>query len=170
MFPGILTVPTRQYFGADICVSPTEASIFCPKGPSLPTLGSDYPYFKIQTHASTWFQLPWGHVLELDGFAGGVFGTAPMFEKFFIGDLSDLLPDRVLDLAFDRRAAPNFLATDISLIRYGQYAAKINAEYRIPLYRGQRSIYGVDLFGSFGAYALANPQDLVDPAPGECRA
>jgi hypothetical protein len=89
-----------------------------------------------------------------------------MFEKFFIGDLSDLLPDRVLDLAFDRRAAPNFLATDISLVRYGQYAAKINAEYRVPVYRGQRSIYGVDLFGSFGAYALANPQDLVDPPPG----
>ena len=133
---------------------------------SLTPLGSDYPYFKLQAHGSSWFQLPWGHVLELDGFAGAVFGTAPMFEKFFIGDLSDLLPDRVLDLAFDRRAAPNFLATDISLVRYGQYAAKINAEYRVPVYRGQRSIYGVDLFGSFGAYALANPQDLVDPPPG----
>lgn len=133
---------------------------------SLAPLGSDYPYFKVQTHGSTWFQLPWGHVLELDGFAGAVFGTAPMFEKFFVGDLSDLLPDRVLDLAFDRHAAPNFLQTDISLIRYGQYAAKVNAEYRIPVYRGQRSIYGVDMFGSFGAYALANQEDLVDPAPG----
>lgn len=28
MFPRILTVSTRQYFGADICASPTEASIF----------------------------------------------------------------------------------------------------------------------------------------------
>jgi outer membrane protein assembly factor BamA len=133
---------------------------------SLAPLGSDYPYFKLQAHGSHWFALPWGHVLELDGFAGAVFGTAPMFEKFFIGDLSDLLPDRVLDLAFDRRAAPNFLSTDISLVRYGQYAAKVDAEYRVPIYRGQRSIYGVDAFASFGAYALANQQDLVDPAPG----
>jgi outer membrane protein assembly factor BamA len=133
---------------------------------ALAPLGSDYPYFKIQAHGSRWFRLPWGHVLELDGFAGAVFGTAPMFEKFFIGDLSDLLPDRVLDLAFDRRAAPNFLSTDIALVRYGQYAAKLNAEYRVPVYRGQRSIYGIDVFGSFGAYALANQEDLVDPAPG----
>jgi hypothetical protein len=76
------------------------------------------------------------------------------------------LPDRVLDLAFDRRVAPNFLATDIVLVRYGQYAAKLNAEYRVPVYRGLRSIYGVDLFGSFGVYGLANPQDLTNPAPG----
>ncbi len=133
---------------------------------ALAPLGSDYPYFKIQAHGSSWFRLPWGHVLELDGFVGTVFGTAPMFEKFFVGDLSDLLPDRVLDLAFDRRAAPNFLSTDIALVRYGQYAAKVNAEYRMPVYRGLRSIYGVDVFGSLGAYALANQQDLVDPAPG----
>jgi hypothetical protein len=105
-------------------------------------------------------------VLELDAFAGSVFGTAPMFEKFFVGDLSDLLPDRVLDLAFDRRVAPDFLSTDIALIRYGQYAAKLNAEYRMPLYRGTRSIYGVDVFGSFGVYGLANPQDITNPAQG----
>jgi outer membrane protein insertion porin family len=147
--------------------SPTRGSLLSLVGDaSLTPLGSDYPYFKLQAHGSHWFRLPWGHVLELDGFVGTVFGTAPMFEKFFVGDLSDLLPDRILDLAFDRRVAPNFLSTDIVLVRYGQYAAKFNAEYRMPVYRGQRSIYGVDVFGSFGVYGLANPEDLLSPAPG----
>ncbi len=133
---------------------------------SLTPLGSDYPFVKLTAHASHWMRLPWGHVLKLDGFAGIVVGDAPMFEMFYVGDLSDLLPDRVLDLALDRRAAPNFFGTDVVEIRYGQFAAKIDAEYRIPIYRGQRSIYGVDLFGSAGIYGIANPEDFTNPARG----
>jgi outer membrane protein insertion porin family len=134
---------------------------------SLTPLGSDYPYAKLDLQAAQWFSLPWGgHVLQLRAFAGGIFGNAPLFERFYVGDLSDLLPDRALDLAFDRRPAPNFLSTDIVEVRYGNYAAKIDAEYRWPLYRGTRSVYGVDLFGSAGIYALANQQDFVDPASG----
>jgi hypothetical protein len=110
--------------------------------------------------------MPFGHVLHLEGYAGGVFGDAPLFERFYVGDFSDLLPDRVLDLNFDHRPAPNFLNTDIVEIRYGNYAAKLNAEYRVPLYRGIRSIYGVDVFGSVGLYSVANLQDFVDPASG----
>ena len=147
-------LPTRGHF----LTSSVDAS--------LTPLGSDYPYAKVVAHASQWFQLPWGHVLGLDGFAGAIFGNAPLFERFYVGDLTDLLPDRVLDLNFDRRPAPNYLNTDIVEIRYGNYAAKLDAEYRVPLYRGTRSIYGVDLFGSFGVFGLANEQDFVDRARG----
>jgi outer membrane protein insertion porin family len=133
---------------------------------SLTPLGSEYPYAKLVAHASQWIELPWGHVLGLDAFAGAIFGNAPLFERFYVGDLTDLLPDRVLDLNFDRRPAPNYLNTDIVEIRYGNYAAKLDAEYRVPLYRGMRSIYGVDLFGSFGVFGLANDQDFVDRARG----
>ncbi len=133
---------------------------------SLTPLGSDYPYSKLTVRGSQWFPLSWGHVLELRGFVGAIFGTAPLFEQFYVGDLSDLLPDRVLDLTFDRRPAPNFLSTDIVEIRYGNYAAKVDAEYRIPIYRGTRSIYGVDFFGSAGFYGLANEADFQNPAPG----
>jgi outer membrane protein assembly factor BamA len=133
---------------------------------SLTPFGSDYPYAKLVLRGSQWFSLPWGHVLGIGGFAGGIFGTAPLFERFYVGDLSDLLPDRVLDLNFDRRPAPNFLGTDIVEIKYGNYAAKVEAEYRVPLYRGSRSIYGVDLFASVGAYGLANEEDLVNHARG----
>jgi outer membrane protein assembly factor BamA len=133
---------------------------------ALAPFGSDYAYAKLVVRASQWFPLPWGHVVALDAFAGTIFGNAPLFERFYVGDLSDLLPDRVLDLNFDRRPAPNFLDTDVVQIRYGNYAAKLDAEYRIPLYRGTRSIYGIDLFGSFGLYGIANQADITDPAPG----
>jgi len=133
---------------------------------ALTPLGSDYPYAKLVLHGSQWFTLPWGHVLHLEGFAGGVFGDAPLFERFYVGDFSDLLPDRVLGLDFDRRPAPNLLSTDIVEIRYGNYAAKLDAEYRVPIYRGRRSIYGVDVFGSFGLYSVCSQEDIVDPPRG----
>jgi len=95
-----------------------------------------------------------------------VVGNAPLFERFYVGDFTDLLPDRVLDLNFDRRAAPNFFNTAIAEVRYGDYAAKLSAEYRIPIYRGQRSIYGVDLFGSAGIYGVADLRDITQPARG----
>jgi hypothetical protein len=110
--------------------------------------------------------LPWGHVLHLEAFAGGVFGNAPLFERFYVGDFSDLLPDRVLDLNFDRRPAPNLLSTDIVEVRYGNYAAKVDAEYRVPVYRGTRSIYGVDVFASLGLYGVWNEEELVDRPRG----
>jgi outer membrane protein insertion porin family len=132
----------------------------------LGPLGSDYAYAKLVLHGSQWFSLPWGHVLHLEAFAGAVFGNAPLFERFYVGDFSDLLPDRVLDLNFDRRPAPNLLSTDIVEIRYGNYAAKLDAEYRVPVYRGGRSIYGVDVFASFGLYGVCSEVDLVDRPRG----
>jgi outer membrane protein assembly factor BamA len=135
---------------------------------ALEPLGSDYGFAKIQTRASHWIRLPWGerHVLKLEAFAGAVFGSAPFFEKFYVGDFSDLLPDRVLDLNVDRRPPPNFLGTDILEVRYGQYAAKLDVEYRYPIYQGRRSIYGVDAFLSGGIYGVADGRDLSNPARG----
>jgi len=133
---------------------------------SLSPLGSDYPYAKLVVRGSRWIPLPWNHVLRIEGVFGSIFGQAPLFEKFYVGDYTDLLPHRALDLAFDRRAAPNFFGTTISEVRYGDYAARINAEYRIPMYRGTKSIYGVDFFGSVGLFGVANPRDLTNPASG----
>jgi len=133
---------------------------------SLTPLGSDYPYTKLVLRASRWMPLPWDHVLRIEGIFGSVFGDAPLYEKFYVGDYTDLRPHRALDLAFDRRAAPNFLSTAIAEVRYGDYAARLTAEYRIPLYRGRQSIYGVDLFGSGGVYAIASARDLTEPARG----
>jgi outer membrane protein assembly factor BamA len=133
---------------------------------SLTPLGSDYPYTKLVLRGSRWMPLPWDHVLRIEGILGNVFGDAPLFEKFYVGDYTDLRPHRALDLAFDRRAAPNFFNTTIGEVRYGDHAARINAEYRIPLYRGRKSIYGVDFFSSVGFYAVANTRDIERPARG----
>ncbi|WP_169928466.1 BamA/TamA family outer membrane protein [Labilithrix luteola] len=133
---------------------------------SLTPLGSNYPYTKLVLRGSRWIPLPWDHVLRIEGIFGSVFGQAPLFEKFYVGDYTDLRPHRALDLAFDRRAAPNFFDTSIVEVRYGDYAARLNTEYRIPLYRGRKSIYGVDLFGSVGVYSVANARDFTQPARG----
>lgn len=133
---------------------------------SLTPIGSDYPYAKLVLRGSRWMPLPWDHVLRIEGILGGVFGEAPVYEKFYVGDYTDLRPHRALDLAFDRRAAPNFFNTAIGEVRYGDYAARLNAEYRIPVYRGRRSIYGVDFFGSAGFYSVAASRDITNPARG----
>lgn len=133
---------------------------------ALTPFGSDYSYAKVVGRYSVWAPLPWKHVVRFDLFGGSVFGDAPLFERFYVGDLSDFLPDRVLDLAVDRRAPPNFFGTSIAEVRYGTYAARILGEYRIPLYRGTRAIRGVDLFASAGLYALATQREFSDGARG----
>jgi outer membrane protein assembly factor BamA len=159
---------TLVYDTRDEPFLPTRGEYFTASADaSLTPLGSDYPYAKVVAHGSKWFELPWGkHVLGLDAYVGSIFGNAPLFERFYVGDLTDLLPDRVLELNFDRRPAPNLLNTDIVEIRYGNYAARLDAEYRIPIYRGARSIYGVDVFANAGVFGLANQEDFVNPARG----
>ncbi len=151
----------------DAPVLPTRGhhlSLFGEAG--LRMLGSDYAYGKFVARGSQWFPLPHGHVLRLEGFLGVIAGDAPLYDRFYVGDFSDLIPDRVLDLAVDRRAAPNFFGTTIGEVRYGTFAARAQAEYRIPLYRGRRAIYGIDLFGAAGLYAVATDREFTEPARG----
>lgn len=128
--------------------------------------GSDYGYQKLEATLRKWWKLPWQHVARFEAFAGAIAGPAPFFDRFYVGDFTDLLPDRVLELAPDRRQPPNLLGTDIVEVRYGDFAARIEGEYRIPLYRGHESVYGVDLFASFGLYSVATSRDLKDPPRG----
>ncbi len=133
---------------------------------SLAPAGSDYPYERFELKLSKWWELPWDHVISLSLFGGAISGDAPFFEQYYVGDFSDFLPARVLGLNFDRRPPPNLLGTAIQEVRYGRYAGRISSEYRIPLYRGSRSVYGIDFFASAGVYAVANPVDFDRPASG----
>jgi hypothetical protein len=38
--------------------------------------------------------------------------------------------------------------------------------YRFPIYRGTRSVYGIDLFGSAGIYGVASEEDFQSPPLG----
>ena len=134
---------------------------------SLSPFGSDYPYSRLDVLVSHWWTLPWHeHVLRLKLFGGAIAGRAPFFERYYVGDLSDFRAARVLGLNVERRPAPNLFHTDLSEIRYGDYAAKIDAEYRIPLYRGRRSVFGIDLFARAGLYAIAGQEDITRPPHG----
>ncbi len=133
---------------------------------SLTPAGSDYPYQRVELRLDRWWRLPKDHIVSISLFGGALSGDAPFFEQYYVGDFSDFLPGRVLGLNFDRRPPPNLLGTAIQEVRYGRYAGKVSSEYRIPLYRGSRSVYGIDLFASAGAYVVANPVDLSRPASG----
>lgn len=126
--------------------------------------GRDYDYARIDAQTSRWFKLPWhDHVLRLSAFAGAISGNAPFFEQYYVGDFSDFLPDRVLGVTFDHRYPKNFLGTSIVEVRYGKYAFDANAEYRIPLYRGHHTVFGIDVFGSGGVYSVASDRDFTHP-------
>jgi outer membrane protein assembly factor BamA len=159
---------TLQHDTRDHPILPTRGWFVSFRGElSLLPAALDYDYQKFEFDASHWWQLPFhGHVLELGLSAGGIAGTAPLFERFYVGDFSDLLPDRVLGMNFDRRPAANFLGTDIVEVRYGDYALRLGAEYRIPLYRGHRSIYGIDAFATASVYGVAARRDLTNPPFG----
>ena len=158
---------TIQYDTRDNPILPTRGSHSTVAAEvSLTPFGSDYPFQKYTVNASKWFELPWKHVVRAGFFGGAIVGRAPIYERFYVGDFTDLLPSRMLDLNTDRRPPPNFLGTDIVEIRYGTYAAKVLGEYRIPLYRGSSSVYGVDLFGATGMYGVASERDLTDPPRG----
>jgi outer membrane protein insertion porin family len=157
---------TLLYDTRDDPILPTRGFYVNLHGDTSIPFASDYQYTKLQLTTSKWWSLPWKHIARLELDYGAVTGNAPFFEKFYIGDFTDLLPDRVLDLNFDRRNAPNLLRTDIVEVRYGDYAAKLQGEYRIPVYRGHRAVYGIDLYGAAGLYGVASYRDLTDPPRG----
>ncbi len=158
---------TLQYDSRDQPFLPTHGWFATFTGElGLAPIGSDYSYQRFDVSASHWWRLPWHHVLRLGMFGGAITGNAPFFEQYYVGDFSDFLPGRMLGLNFDRRPPPNFLGTDIQEVRYGDFAAKLDGEYRIPLYRGHRAVYGIDFFTSAGIYGVATRRDITDPPRG----
>jgi outer membrane protein insertion porin family len=159
---------TLEHDTRDHPILPTRGSFLSFSGELgvLPT-APDYDYQRFEVDVNHYTRLPWhGHVLRLGLYAGAVAGDAPFFEQFYVGDFSDFLPDRVLGINFDRRPPPNFLGTQIVEVRYGHYAFRLGGEYRIPLYRGRRSVFGIDAFASAGIYGVGARRDLTRPAEG----
>jgi hypothetical protein len=143
-------------------------------------LGSDYEFVRLQSSVNRWSQTRWGHTIRLGAFAGAVFGDAPFFYKFFVADLTDLMPSRILGLNLDHRPAPNLFGvfqcghafqagcgTAISVMRQENLAARIDAEYVWPVVRGRKKfLRSADAFALIGLYALADQRDLRLAIPG----
>jgi len=146
---------------------PTRGTLGTLRGTlGLEVFGSSYAYQKLELSLQHWWRLPWRHVVSLQMTGGVVAGDAPFFERFYVGDYTDLLPDRILGLNPDRRQPPNHLGTSIAEIRYADYAGRLQGEYRVPLYSGGESVYGIDFFAAAGIYGAATERDFDDPPSG----
>ncbi len=123
-------------------------------------LASSYGFVKGVVQASNYFPLRWGHVLGIHGYLGGIWGDAPYFDRFFIGDLNQLLPPRALGLNFSTQPSRDFLGTGIAAHRYDNLAGRALVEYAIPIWSRHGLLYRGDAFAAFGVLAVSNPDDL----------
>jgi outer membrane protein assembly factor BamA len=121
---------------------------------------SSYGFVKGVAQASNYFPLRWGHVIGIHGYLGGIAGDAPYFDRFFVGDLNQLLPPRALGLNFSTQPAHDFLGTGIAAHRYDNLAGRALVEYAIPIWSRHGLLYRGDAFAAFGVFALSNPDDL----------
>lgn len=133
---------------------------------STDVIGSNYHFVKLTLGADFYFRLPWRHSLHVGLLIGLIFGDAPLFEHYFIGDLSDQVTSRVLGLNFSHAPAPNIFRTSIEEMRYEKLAGRLDLEYIVPLYRGRRIVYGLDFFLLLGLYSLGSSEDFVNAPVG----
>jgi outer membrane protein insertion porin family len=138
------------------------ARLFIALEAASPALGGSYTYARGLVRTAVYVPVGRrGHALGFHGLAGGVFGDAPYFERFFIGDLNLLLAPRALGLNFSTQPSRDFLGTSIEEKRYGAFAARAMVDYAIPiLRRGGGFVYRGDAFIGLGAFALADAEDL----------
>lgn len=121
----------------------------------------DYTFAKLQARYDRWFPLGGiKHVLSVHGAAGAIFGDAPIFDRFYVGDIDVLLPSRALDLVVSTRASSVFLHGSDQRPRYGEYAASGAVEYSYRLFRGRHRFYGGDLFVGAGIFVLDSRRAL----------
>lgn len=121
---------------------------------------SNYGFVKGLAQASNYFPLGWGHVIGIHGYLGGIWGDAPYFDRFFVGDLNLLLPPRALGLNFSTQPSHDFLGTGIAAHRYDNLAGRALVEYAIPIWSRHGLLYRGDAFAAFGVFAVSNPDDL----------
>ncbi len=126
---------------------------------SLPVATSHYLFGKGVLQGSRYFPIGKG-ALGLHGFGGALFGDAPYFEQFFVGDLNLLLPQRAYGLNFSTQPSRDLLGTGIAEHRYDAYATRALVEYALPLWRRHGFVYRADAFVAFGAFAMASGDDL----------
>ncbi len=124
-------------------------------------LGSNYSFSKFAVRFRQWWPLPKRrHSISLDVFGGLIVGRAPLFDRFFVGDMSDLLAPRALGLNFSTLPSRNLFRTNMDTMRYENMAGRIAVEYAIALFRGNGFNYGVDFFFRVGVFSLFSREDL----------
>jgi outer membrane protein assembly factor BamA len=122
-------------------------------------IGSGYDFFKLRVILKHYFPIRWGHVLSAQFIGGVVFGEAPFFEKFFIGDFNDLVPGRALRLNFSTLPSRDIFGTSIDAKRYEEFVMRASLEYISPWFRGGRFFYSGDFFINVGVLMLTSKDE-----------
>lgn len=122
-----------------------------------PATGSQYEYIKLVAAGTYGFRLPWGHWITPSVSGGQISGRAPVFERFYSGDLSSWTPGREQGLRYSTRNPIDVFGTGIDEREYGNLFGRIDLEYAWPLFRRTRTrgVYGGDLYLSLGIFTLA---------------
>jgi hypothetical protein len=123
-------------------------------------IGGSYDYLRLRARWERWLEIAPRHIMSLHVDGGFIAGSAPRFDRFYIGDLNPLLTDRKLDLVVSTRAAPDIFGTGADEVRYGDLETGVTFEYAYQLFRGRRTIYGGDLFVATGIIGLGGTSDL----------
>jgi hypothetical protein len=128
-----------------------------------PAVAGQYTFAKTLVQASTYFKMPRGHALGVHLLGGLIWGDAPYFDQFYVGDLNVLLPRRALGMSFSTQPSRNLLGTSIAGHRYDDGAARALVEYAIPIWRRKGLVYGGDAFAAAGLFGMASKGDLDPP-------
>ena len=124
-------------------------------------VGSDYGYIKLVGHVQAVWRVRKVDALKLDFLTGAIWGDTPFFNRFFIGDVSELVPYRNLEVAMSGRAAHAIFSNAITRMRYENFVARASGEYAIQIARSDGPwIYGVDFFARLGLFFLASRRHL----------
>jgi len=118
--------------------------------------GSDYQFTKLVFQGSSYTPNRYGHTFGVHLFAGALFGDAPLFDRFFVGDMNLFLPPRALGMNFSTQPSPSFLGSSIAQHRYDAFAARVLLEYAVPLWHRHGVIYRGDAFIAAGAFAMGS--------------
>lgn len=117
---------------------------------------STYDFVKLVLQGSLYRPVPRGHVLGLHLFGGALFGYAPLFDRFFVGDMNLLLPPRAMGLNFSTQPSRDLLGTSIAGHRYDAFAGRVLVEYVVPLWRRHRLVYRGDAFLALGLFGMGS--------------
>ncbi len=124
-------------------------------------IGSTYQFAKVVTSFEQHWQMPWyHHVLSLQLYAGVIIGKTPLFNKFFIGDLNEQVPNRALGLNFATRPSRNLFGNNIVDMRYETIAGRAALRYCIPMSRGGRLVYSSSFYVSVGIVSMLSEEDF----------
>jgi outer membrane protein assembly factor BamA len=145
---------------ADPVLTPSGSRLVLSNELASRALGGAYDFYKLTVQHQQWIRLRWGHVLSFGVLAGVIVGDAPIFERYFLGDLDPLVPPRALGVTVSTLPARNLLGTGIARERYAPLAGRLMVEYAVPLFRGGRFVYGGDVFVAVGMVGLASYDDL----------